>query len=377
MNIWIIGRNYPTPQNKMSGSFELEQAKMLSKDKNYQISYLAFQLHPFKYCKSPGKNQRSEDNVKIFTSSEMFFPRIYPLYFSCLREKKWIKFLNWVESETGTPDVIHVHYPVMMLLGNALQYYKSRGTKIVLTEHWTKVQSKKIDRTERKYLSKCIEIADCFICVGEPLKNSIVEMAGENCNFEIIPNVVNRAFLPVFESHSHFEFIAVGRLVKTKQFDTIIKAFAELYKNNETVRLTIIGNGKEYDRLNKLVKELNIAGNVTFTGSLGRLDTAKRVANADCLICDSSYETFGVPIIEAWACGIPTISTNACPASSEYFTAFLGVEIPPDDAAALKEAMRFMYHNISQFDKKSISEYAAQIFSEDSIRKRLSDIYNQ
>lgn len=77
---------------------------------------------------------------------------------------------------------------------------------------------------------------------------------------------------------------------------------------------------------------------VVLTGSLNRKETAKKVAESDCLVCYSSFETFGVPIIEAWSCGIPAISTTAC-SVMDNFDSNLGIEISPYDYETLKKSM--------------------------------------
>ena len=51
MKIWVIGRNYPEPSNNMSGSFEIEQAKMLQKYGN-NVQYICCSFHPIKKIKN-------------------------------------------------------------------------------------------------------------------------------------------------------------------------------------------------------------------------------------------------------------------------------------------------------------------------------------
>ena len=53
MNVWVIGRGYPTKFNSAKGSFEFEQAKMLAKE-GCKVTYLALIFHPFKKIKKWG-----------------------------------------------------------------------------------------------------------------------------------------------------------------------------------------------------------------------------------------------------------------------------------------------------------------------------------
>lgn len=185
--------------------------------------------------------------------------------------------------------------------------------------------------------------------------------------------MVGQDFQPTYGSHDGFEFIAAGRLVEIKQFDKIILAFSECFRG-KPARLTIIGGGEEYDALKKLIADLSMENQVTLTGSLPRKEVAQRIANADCLVCYSSFETFGVPIVEAWACGIPTTTTTAA-AVIDNFDERLGVEVSFDDFEDLKNKLKYIYDNISLFDKGFISKYAREHFSEPVVYRRLLDVY--
>lgn len=375
MKIWVIGRSYPEPSNNMTGSFELEQAKMLQKN-GEDVSYLCCSLHPKKKIKDWGFQSWQEDGITVHTDSEQFFPRVYPFYFQKKRNRVWERFLQRVSEKEGMPDIIHVHYPAMLMLAGVLFPFSEKGVKIVVTEHWTKVLSKSLDRAELLQYRKYFEYIDACICVGSPLANVVKELTGKTKTpIYIVPNVVDPEFQPVYKEHDGFDFVAVGRLVKVKQFDQIIQVFSNTFRG-KNVRLTIIGGGEEYRNLKILIEENAMAKQITLTGSLPREQVAQRIANADCLICYSRFETFGVPIIEAWACGAPTITTTAATVI-DNFDERLGVEVHYDNMNELKEKMVFMYENIDQYDKKFISKFAQERFSEKAIYRKLKNVYSK
>ena len=371
MKIWVIGRNYPLPQNGMQGSFELEQAKMLASHGN-DVSFLACCLHPTKRIKGRGIHSWNDENVKTYTLSAIFLPRVYPLYFTKWRNRLWMKLLEEAERENGLPEVIHIHYPAMLMLSDILSMYKDKGVRIVATEHWTKVLAKKLDKLELKEYKKYKVSIDKFICVGSPLAASVKDLV--NVEPVIVPNVVNPLFKPSTEKHEGFRFVAVGRLVPVKQFDKIIEAFADCFGNNKDVSLMIIGGGPEKDKLQILIEERHIGDRVKLMGSQDRKHTAELVSNSDSLICYSRFETFGVPIVEAWACGIPTTTTTAA-AVIDNFDERLGVEVPYDDINDFKEKLKYIYENCSFYNKEFISEYAQGHFSEDAVYQRLKEVY--
>ena len=76
MKIWVIGRNFPTKQNNLSGSFELEQAQMLSRlgERNHEIAYISAVFHPYKKIKKWGYCSFHDKDIAVYTESVPFFP---------------------------------------------------------------------------------------------------------------------------------------------------------------------------------------------------------------------------------------------------------------------------------------------------------------
>lgn len=375
MRIWVIGRNYPMPENQMSGSFELEQAKMLAKRDEVEVSYLATSFHPTKKIKKFGFQHWNEDGVSVFTYSKFFLPRVFPFYFIKIRNSFWRTFLNQVQDKQGLPDVIHLHYPTMLMLADVLEEYQRKGVKIVVTEHWSKVLTKKTDAFETKQLQKYTNMVDSFLCVGPQLKESVLNLTNSNTDVKIIPNVVSSIFNPSTSQHNGFRFVAVGRLVKSKQFDKLIEVFAEHFKGNPDISLSIIGGGAEMANLNQLIASFHMDSQIHMLGQMSKADTAKTVSESDCLVCYSKFETFGVPIIEAWSCGLPAIWTHTC-GVLQTSDDRLGIGVPANDKAELYQAMKYMLENRNSYNKNTIREYALSHYAESVIVNELISIYS-
>lgn len=375
MKIWVIGRGIPTKNNRMMGSFELGQAKLLS-DKN-DVSYLAqvFTFNPKKGTEGLRFRKEFDENVRTFSRTVPYFPGRFNIHLQAYIYYQWRVFLEKVEENTGMPDIIHIHYPARTGAYEAFKIYKERGVKLVCTEHWTHVLKKQLDSYELDQLIKYVENADAFICVGEPLKQAIYELVNTKRSILVVPNFVEDIFHITDRNHNieKFEFVTVGRLVKVKQVDKVILAFNDLLKSREDVHLTIIGYGEEYEILQTLTEELNITEFITFTGTLSREEVAERISKANCLVCFSNCETFGVPIIEAWACGLPVISSDAL-GFSEYWRDDLGFIVEQDNVQLLTKKM----DEIISFapDKEAVHDYAMRNFGEESIKAQIEQIYN-
>lgn len=373
MNIWVIGRSYPLMINNMQGLFELEQAKMLEKHGN-EVAYLACVFHPFKKVKKWGFTSWKEKSLKVFCNSQFFVHERMKLHLELFKASVWKSFLDKVEKETGCPDVIHIHYPANITVAKIILEYRKRGTKIICTEHWSQVLKQVIDSYERKQLKSYADFADAFLCVGWPLKDSVIDMTKTKRELHVVPNMVNPLFKPTEKTHAGFRFVAVGVLVPCKQFDRIIDAFSDTFKDKKKVSLTIVGGGVEMKHLKELVQKYNLEDQITLTGELKRDKTAEIVKNSDVLICYSSYETFGVPLIEAMACGIPVISSTAA-SIMEKWDVRLGIETDPSAIQTLKDAMVHIHDNYSKYNHEFIKDFAMRHYSESAVYNLLMDYY--
>lgn len=104
--------------------------------------------------------------------------------------------------------------------------------------------------------------------------------------------------------------ITVGRLIRHKRVDRILKAISELAQEFPDVELLVVGEGPEGSELKKLSQELKIEEQVRFLGSLGHEDVMKLLKGSDIFVLVSVYEGLPHAVIEAMACGVPVIATN-------------------------------------------------------------------
>lgn len=108
----------------------------------------------------------------------------------------------------------------------------------------------------------------------------------------------------VFDSKKKY-LITMGRLIKLKKYDDVIKSLKNLPEN---VELILLGEGEEKGNLKKLTKELNLKERTHFMGNVK--NPFKYLSKADIFILSSETEGFPNSLIEALACGLPVISTD-------------------------------------------------------------------
>lgn len=375
MNIWVIGRSYPTTKNKMRGSFEVEQARMLAA-RGHHVVYLASVLHPFNKVRKWGMDHFQEDGVDVYTFCIPFAPERMHLHPGALLVHMWKKLLGAAERDHGVPDVIHVHYPGMSGMPEVVLRYREKGVGVAVTDHWSKTLMNTMDSFQRRQLTAYANGADAVMCVSAPLKDALRGVSGTQKDIRVTPNIVSSAFhiSNGKKADGAFRFVAVGRLVPSKQVDRLTEAFAHAFAGEKNVHLTFVGDGPERAAIEKIAQENHMQVQVHLLGTLTREETAAQIGEADALVTFSRLETFGVPVIEAWACGKPVVASDAVCFLDEWDDA-LGMQVPKDDVSSLESALIAMRERAGEYDAEALSEFARSHFGEDAVYEMLMSAY--
>ncbi|MDZ7698218.1 MAG: glycosyltransferase family 1 protein [Deltaproteobacteria bacterium] len=106
--------------------------------------------------------------------------------------------------------------------------------------------------------------------------------------------------------------VSVGVLQPRKNFDRLINAFNALKKAHRIPHKLVIIGGRawQYEHIEALPGQLGIEKDVVFTGVLPVEDLASLLKNAALFALPALYEGFGIPVIEAMACGTPVVASN-------------------------------------------------------------------
>jgi glycosyltransferase involved in cell wall biosynthesis len=105
----------------------------------------------------------------------------------------------------------------------------------------------------------------------------------------------------------------------------------------------VVGEPKKDSRIVRLIRELDLGRQVTFTGRIDNGSFVRCYARASLAVVPSLYEGFGLPAGEAMACGVPVISTSG--GALPEVVGDAGVLIPSADSHALAEAIKGLLDN--------------------------------
>lgn len=143
--------------------------------------------------------------------------------------------------------------------------------------------------------------------------------------------------------------IFVGTLQPRKNIERLIEAFNQLVKNftpevgfdsSEVSDLQLVICGKKgwlYDPIFEKVKELNLEDKVVFTGYVPDSYLSALISGAKIYVLPSLWEGFGIPVIEAQACGIPVVVSNV--SSLPEIVGDSGLLIDPESTESIATGM--------------------------------------
>jgi len=218
-------------------------------------------------------------------------------------------------------DILHVHYaiPHASAAFMAKQILLTYGIYIpvVTTLHGTDITLVGKDRTYKPVVTFSINKSDGVTAVSEHLRKDTYDFFEIENEIKVIPNFIdlNRFSL---KAKDHFKkaiapfgekiLVHTSNFRKIKRTQDVIKIFAKVHKQIPS-RLLMVGDGEERSECEQLCRDLGVCDNVRF---LGKQDAIEEILSvSDLFLMPSQSESFGLAALEAMACKVPVITSNA------------------------------------------------------------------
>ena len=170
----------------------------------------------------------------------------------------------------------------------------------------------------------------------------------------------------------------VGTIQPRKNLDTLIQAFSRFKKiASSDNKLVIVGRkGWLYEQLFVRIKELNLEPEIVFTGFVPDEDLPFIYDRASVFLYLSLFEGFGLPPLEAMACGIPVITSNTT--SLPEVVGDAGITVSPTDVDAVVFAMQQVLTDPLRAEKmREAGRNRAQLFSWEMAAHETLAVYKQ
>ncbi len=333
-NIWIDGYEANVPQRLGSGQVAFELLKNiyeLDSENNYTI---LLQSKPFPDLPKPRKNW----NYKILRPAKLWTRLVIPAYYHLSKKK---------------PDVIlsPTHYiprfikakmiPIIFDL-SFLRFPKMFEKKdLYKLTNWTKFSAENaaaiitISNSSKKDIEKFYQIPENKIKVAYPGYN-------ENLFRQIKdPEKINQIKEKYGIKGDYI--IYIGTIQPRKNILRLINSIKKIDNIKLVIAGKIRGQGRKGWMNEEIIehpKKLGIEDKVIFTDFVPTLELPYLLTGSKAFVLPSLWEGFGIPVVEAMACGVPVITSNT--SSLPEVTGDAGLLVNPDSETQLEQAIRLL-----------------------------------
>jgi len=383
MNLFVIPSWYPSEIYPHSGTFFEQQAKIL---KNYVdnlvvISSLIYSPKEFSISKlRKFKKGLFVENGLNVIREEKFppLPKIQRMYYYS-NKTSIIKMLKKALTEFGKPDFI-ISYSSIWAGASVVDYCIKNKIPIFISEHLKEfLLDNGFSKFQKNLIKKTYQFVDKIIVPSSAMKKSILKKFHQDREkVTVIPNPVDEAFLTAEIVHkkdiSEFKFVTVSLFRPEKRINWLIKAFKELVRERQNLRLVIIGDGPEKNNIFRLINKLNVKKFITLTGYLSKEEIIKILQKCHAYIQTSQVETFGMSIVEAMALGLPVISTK-CGGPEDFINKNNGILVDINNYKNLIDAMLRIIYDYNKYNPETIRNYIIKNFNSEIFARSILSLY--
>ena len=285
-------------------------------------------------------------------------------------------------------DILHVHYaiPHASAAYLAQQILKEKGIRIpfITTLHGTDITLVGKDKSFLPVVEFSINKSDGVTAVSHSLKKDTLDSFQIHNEIEVIHNFINlKRFLKIEKPHfrklvaqdNERILIHISNFRKVKRAEDVIKMFNFLVREIPS-KLLMVGDGPERQKCEELCRDLKICDNVKF---LGKQEAVEELfAISDLMILPSESESFGLAALEAMACQVPVVSSNAGGLPELIVEDENGYMCDVGDVSSMAEVAKKILssdHTLSEFKKNAYK--TAQKFDIEVILPQYENLYKK
>jgi glycosyltransferase involved in cell wall biosynthesis len=358
-----------------------EQSKRLLQ-KQFELMVLTNRINTAKQYSYDGISVRCYDSLSI--GFRLGIP--YPI----LNVTSYKTFLESVKSSA----LIHAHGHPYLSSFVAAKLAKKYSKPFVLTQHNTFIEYGSfwdtVERLNDLAVGKAVlKEADKIIVVSNATMRYVLSLGADPQKIELLYNGVDlERFKPLTEVKDAVRkklgvpknavvVITVRRLVYKNGVDTLIDSAQIAIKKNPKLIFLVVGEGPDFAQIKARIEQLGIGNNFRLAGFVSDEDLPLYYNAADFFVLPSKSGE-GLPLVglEAMACRLPVVATNVG-GISEIMTKDYGKIVPPDNPAALAEAiLEFSRRELSAL-KNGLREIIEQKYSWDKNVEKLVEIYEE
>ncbi len=290
-----------------SGVLATELGKALAK-KNHQVHFISY-----------SQPARLEAFVENIFYHEVYIPQ-YPLFQHAPYETALAgKIVEIVKS--NQLELMHVHYAIphasAALLAKMILKEEGIHMPVVTTLHGTDITLVGREASYEPVVTWSINQSDAVTAVSDSLVNDTHKHFAVKRPIRMIPNFIDferfnkkprQHFKDLIAPNNERVVVHTSNFRKVKRVEDVVRIF-DIIQKEIPAKLLLIGDGPERSNIEKVCRELGVCDKVTFLGKQEAIEEILSIC--DLFILPSESESFGLSALEAMACEVPVISTNA------------------------------------------------------------------
>ncbi len=306
----------------------------------------------------------------------------YPPYDTALASKivDVVKYQNL--------DILHVHYAIphaaVAYMAKKILLTEGRYLPVVTTLHGTDITLVGNNGAFAPVVEFSINKSDGVTAVSQSLKDDTLKLFNITRDIRVIYNFIDferfrktdkEHFKKIIAPDGERILVHTSNFRRVKRVEDVVRVFKQVREKLPS-KLLMIGDGPERQNAERLCRELGTCDDVRFLGKQDAIE--ELLAICDLFIMPSESESFGLAALEAMACEVPVISTNAGGLPEVNIHGVTGFLTDPGDVDAMaRYAIQLLSDEemLSQFRKNALAQ--AQVFDIDNILPEYERIYEE
>jgi len=291
------------------------------------------------FCGNDGNSQREEeiDGIKIIRRGGFYTVYLWAFLYYLIHFRR--RYDVVIESENGVPffTPLYSTKPKVLIVHHVHQEVFRSQLRFPLSTIARLIESK---------LMPFVYRGKTIVAVSESTKKEVAKTGIARANgIHIVSPGVDVSKFYKSSKTEYPSFIYLGRHKAYKNIDIAIKAFRKVVGKYPDARLTIAGEGELTKDLKSLVEKLKLDKSVVFTGKVSEEEKVRLLGKCWAALQPSSFEGWGITVIEANACGTPVVASRVNGLRDSVVDGKTGLLVLVKNVAAFAKGMNAIAEN--------------------------------
>lgn len=383
MKVLVTSRLYPGSSCPGRGTFVHEQVRFLSSHCRMEVvspTPFSLPVPGLGHWTAYARLGRSE----LRDGLEIRYPRYVSLPGRPLFSHAWRSYLAALRRTVRTtPDLIHAHlaYPDGLA---AVEFGRRLGCPVVISVHGHDVRE--LPQANPRWaalVARALGEAAAVIGSSGEVRRRVRSLGVPEERIHAIPQGVDCRLFKMSArrpgGEGGWQLLYVGRFDPRKGLGPLLDAMHLVRQSRSDVRLRLVGGSplsgtsRSYEGQ---VTALGLADCVEFIEERPHEAIPRLMAQADLFVLPSYYDSFGIVLIEAMACGLPVVATR-CGGPEELVEEHSGRLVAVGDAADLAAGILAVIEGYGRYDRKTIRRRAEERWDYRRVATRIHSLYEQ